>query len=346
MLRIVLFGSVGSSEATLRKLIEHKANVIGVFGLAKPKDKIVSGYVDLSEIATKHKLPYYSFDSVKDTWVLEELQCLKPDLIFVVGLSQLIPESIINLAKHGAVGFHPTDLPKGRGRAPIAWTVLNEKQGAANFFKISAGVDDGPIYVKERFKVEGDDDAGSIELKIIDSIHRALDRWLPKLLTGDFSNVKQNEDEAYYYEKRTHIDGVINWDKSSDEIHGLVRASSHPHPGAFSFFGDNKVIVWKTEKIIDLNVIGVVGRIVRFVDKKPVVQTGNGLLKLIDYTILDYFNKESGAELFVGSRLGYYNQNEIYRLRNRLNFIEKKMAELMSLVNKSDDDNLCNDNPT
>ena len=47
-----------------------------------------------------------------------------------------------------------------------------------------------------------------------------------------------------YWEKRTPEDGLINWMDSSKNIHKLIRATTHPYPGAFTFY-NNKKIEWE-----------------------------------------------------------------------------------------------------
>lgn len=67
--------------------------------------------------------------------IKEQIRKSSVDILFVVGLSQLIDEDIIRMPRFGCVGFHPTKLPKGRGRAPMAWLILDRGEGAATFLK-------------------------------------------------------------------------------------------------------------------------------------------------------------------------------------------------------------------
>lgn len=324
MMRIVLFGSVTSSLLTLRKLIENNANIVGVFGLSVAKSSNVSGYVDLKSFAEECRLSYWAFDSLKDEFIESKIKTLRPDFIFVIGLSQLIPITLLNIAKYGGVGFHPTDLPKGRGRAPIAWSILNLENGASNFFKLLDGVDNGGIYVKEKFNISEEDDVESVERKILNSMEVALDRWLPKLLSGDIKCIIQDENKASYYEKRFPIDGIIDWSKSASEIVRLIRATSHSYPGAFSYVKDHKIIIWKARVIKNLNIQGVIGRIIKVFEGGFVIQVGDGHLYVEDYEIVD----DCGINLVVGSRLGYYEQVEIFKMKMRLIAIENELKLL------------------
>lgn len=246
MHRIALAGSVTSSFTTLQMLVKHNLNVVGVLGY-EPDDPLpVSGYVNMKEYCILNDIPYHPFKKINSKNTTEILTELSPDIFFVVGLSQLVPTEILNIAKLGNIGFHPTLLPRGRGRAPIAWLIFEEKYGAANFFLMGEGTDDGPVFVQKPFNVESSDNATTIEQKIINSIELALDEWLPQLKNGLWSPVPQDESLATYYAKRTPEDGWINWTDSSINIDKLIRASFKPHPGAYTFLNQQKLIVFKT----------------------------------------------------------------------------------------------------
>lgn len=313
-MRVLLIGAVESTERTLLKLIEHKLNLVGVMGY-QPKDiDRVSGYVDLSSIANSNSIPFLSFRNINDHY--EDVVNFEPDIIFVVGLSQLISEKIISLPQYGCVGFHPTHLPSGRGRAPIAWLVLEQQSGAANFFRIGDGVDDGPIYVQQPFQISEQDDAGSVCEKLFEAMDIALDHWLPKLSSGDLSCVKQNDSKATWFARRTPEDGVLDWQKSADDSVRLIRASSRPHPGAFTFCSDSRIIVWQAHSCNELAIKGVIGRIVLIEDPNSfVVQCGTGLLRVTEYSVAD----NQIWQPKVGLKLGYDAEAEIFQLRKRLN---------------------------
>ena len=67
--------------------------------------------------------------------IKEQIRKSSVDILFVVGLSQLIDEDIIRMPRFGCVGFHPTKLPKGRGRAPMAWLILDRGEALLHFLK-------------------------------------------------------------------------------------------------------------------------------------------------------------------------------------------------------------------
>jgi len=323
-MKIVLAGAVSSTLTTLKKLIEHKMEVVGVLGYEPESTRNVSGYSLLQPIARANNIAYMPFSKINDAKVVQQLKNWQPDIIFIVGLSQLVKDEILSIPPKGIIGFHPTALPKGRGRAPIAWAVLKEKLVGANFFIMDSGVDSGDILVQELFPVEDNDYAEDIEIKILKAIEIALDKLLPTLKKGIIKAQTQNEDEASYYGRRTPNDGCINWHNTAKNIQKLIRASSRPHPGAFTFNGDTKVIIWKAEIEKTINYTGVVGRILKQNDKGHLlVQTGDGLLWITEYEVIDFDENILDKSLKVGQMLGYYSDLEIYKLKKEIKKLKK-----------------------
>ncbi len=325
-MRIVIAGAVSSTLTTLKKLVEHQMDIVGVLGYEPASLKNVSAYTRLKPVALENELDYKPFVKINDESIVAQVKSWKPDLLFVVGLSQLIGDELINSATHGVVGFHPTSLPRGRGRAPIAWAILNEKQAGANFFLIDDGVDSGPILAQQLFDIEDDDYAEDFELKMIDAINKALDNWLPQLKKGVVNAIPQNDEHASYYGRRAPNDGCINWHLSATEIYKLIRASSRPHPGAFTFKENIRVLVWKARPEKTRNITGVIGRVLEVNEKgEALVQAGEGLLWLTEYELYDFDENQLDQNLKVGQKLGYHIDLELFKLKKEIKQLKNKL---------------------
>jgi methionyl-tRNA formyltransferase len=280
----------------------------------------------MDDLAAANDIPYVDFRRINDDAVIAQVRSWEPDLFFVVGLSQIVTKELLRVPSVGCVGFHPTRLPEGRGRAPVAWLVLDACPGAATFFLMDEGADSGPILVQEPFSVSERDYASDVIVKLERAIDRALDRWLPRLRTGEWSPVPQGTSLISYNGRRTPSDGLIDWNKSSEEIFALIRAASRPHPGAYTYVENAKMIIWRAQPEYELPMRGVPGRIL-CVDRSTgcLVQTGNGLLWLTEIEFVDL--RDSEPMLRVGAKLGYSTQDEIHLLTRRLEYLEKLMQK-------------------
>ena len=318
-LNIVVIGSVTTTERTIKGLLRHDFNIAGILGYEPIDPAKVSGLVNLNKIARSNDIDYKGFQKINDSENLLWGKERKPDIIFAVGFSQLLGDEWLGMATMGCVGFHPTCLPQGRGRAPIAWIILEERQGAATFFLMGPGADDGPIFVQKEFEVTQHDDASSIEEKISLGIDEALDDWLPSLRNGEWDPVPQDELKASWYGKRSIEDGLINWEMDAEEIDLLIKASCKPHPGAYSFLNRQKIEIYSAEVEKSIPIKGTVGRILQVDDSKGyLVQCGRGLIWINNLGL------PKCLRLKIGDRFGFLIQQEIFELWERLEQLNGK----------------------
>jgi len=316
-MKVLVIGAVGTTALTIELLYKHGFDIVGVLGQEPVNKNRVSGLSDLASLCLKLGLDYQGYQKINHIDHITWAEAKNPEVIFAVGFSQLLNQQWLTMPTKGCIGFHPTVLPQGRGRAPVAWTILEGKNGAANFFLMGEGADDGPIFAQERFDVTREDDAESFIPKLRHAIAGALDKWLPELKLGEWNPKPQDESQATYYGKREPCDSIIDWSKSALEIDRLIKASSLPHPGAFTFFNQKVVTIWKSHVSKMEHLKGVVGRILLVENDSYLVQCGENTSLWIDK--LDYELK--GYNFKIGDKFGFLYQNHQEELIN--NFVWK-----------------------
>lgn len=296
-----LIGSVSSSVAALRGMLRGGLPVAGVCGLHRRRAATVSDYCDLEPLAAEAGLPYLAFDKVTEPDVAEFLGRIRPDWLFVVGLSQLLPALVRDLARVGAVGFHPTLLPQGRGRAPVAWTILLQKQAAANLFFLTDEADAGDLIAQWPVEVRPDDYAQDLIDRTNIVLEQMVAELAPAFTAGQVPRTPQDHARATFYARRRPEDGQIQWASSAADIYRLIRAVSHPYPGAFTYCAGRKIVIWRA-RLVDGDWGEVApGTVVEVRKGRPVVAAATGGLQLTDV-------QESGegvaVSLSVGDKLG------------------------------------------
>ena len=73
-----------------------------------------SGRAYLDDFCSNNSIELLKCNNINDEVVLNKLKKLNIDWLFIIGWSQIASEDILNCAKFGAIGMHPTLLPAGR----------------------------------------------------------------------------------------------------------------------------------------------------------------------------------------------------------------------------------------
>jgi methionyl-tRNA formyltransferase len=164
-----------------------------------------------------------------------QLKKISPDFIFSFYYRRMLPPEVLAAAKRGAFNMHGSLLPKYRGRAPVNWAVLNgERETGATLHEMVAKPDAGRIVDQQAVPIGPDETAGEVMAKVSAAAETIMKRSIRALLAGT-ARLRPNDLAAgSYYGARRPEDGRIDWSKSAQEIHNLVRAVAPPYPGAFT----------------------------------------------------------------------------------------------------------------
>jgi len=291
----VSFDTIGRD--CLEAAAEVGAEIVGVVTLPGPIDPNRSGQCAFDDVAARFDAALIETRDVNALETLNEIRKVEPELIFVVGWSQLVHEPFLALASEGVFGMHPTLLPRHRGRAPIPWAILSglARTGVTLFEIVDPTADSGAIVGQVEVPVSAEETATSLFASLA-AAHVALIRELvPQLLERSAPRVPQDAKRASSWPKRSPADGIIDWETRAPYLYDWVRAQTRPYPGAFTFLGDEKVIVWGARPV-DLAGPAAAGTVVALREERPVVACGEGALLLEEF--------ETSAELAVGVRLG------------------------------------------
>lgn len=298
-MKAVLIGSVKSSEIVLEEMIASGFPLAMVFSLDEEISENVSGYFPIHETAEKYSIAYKKFRKINDEENIKILEEVKPDYIFVIGLSQLVDKRILAIPSRGCIGFHPTPLPKFRGRAAMVWQVLlGVKKTKCTLFMLDEGMDSGDILGQQDYIIGDDDYAKDVESKLCEALRLLSRKILPGLVNNTIVPKKQNEEEATYLLVRRPEDGLIDWNKSVKKIHRLIRAVSEPYPGAYGMYdGQHKIIIWRADIIKNKNIIGIPGQICKVEPDYFDILGRDGIIRVKKWDNLD------SVKMFVGHKL-------------------------------------------
>lgn len=204
-----------------------------------------SGRIFIDDFCRTNRIEIFKIRNINDEVCIAKLWEANLDWLFIIGWSQIAGPQVLKCAKQGVLGIHPTLLPQGRGRAAIPWAIIKGlRKTGVTLFKLDEGVDTGPILTQLELPIESDETATSIYARVCKA-HRMVirDIW-PDLMLGNPKLTPQDESAASEWPGRRPEDGRIFPTMSVDEVDRLVRATTHPYPGAFWEESDHIVRIW------------------------------------------------------------------------------------------------------
>src|ERR1700730_11426069 len=164
-MRIVFVGTVEFSRRCLEEVVAAGGDVVGVLTLPPERGGAHGDYADLSPVADAHGLSLHLIGNVNDPETLALIRSLRPDLILVLGGSQLLGPELLSIAS--CIGSHPALLPRDRGRHPLTWALVDGlDETGLTFFWLDEGADSGDILWQHAVRIDPDDDAASLYAKI------------------------------------------------------------------------------------------------------------------------------------------------------------------------------------
>jgi methionyl-tRNA formyltransferase len=251
--RIIFMGTPEFAVASLNALVKERFNVVAV--ITAP-DKPAGRGMKLQESAVKkyaveHDIPVLQPEKLKAPHFLEDLRSYKADLQVVVAF-RMLPEVVWNMPPLGTINLHGSLLPKYRGAAPINWAVINgEKETGVTTFKLQHEIDTGNILLKKIVPIGENETAGDVHDKMKEVGAELLVQTVNGLLEGSLEEIPQ--EQLLQNEQTVHAPKIftetckIDWNKTVDEVHNLIRGLS-PYPAAFTELDGKKLKIYKSEK--------------------------------------------------------------------------------------------------
>ncbi|WP_278549199.1 formyltransferase [Cloacibacillus evryensis] len=273
--RTVIFAYSEVGCLCLEELIKDGANVAAVFTHEDDPNENI-WFRSVKEIAEKNGIPVRTPKKLEADEI-EYFNSLAPELVLSFYYRALIPKAVLDAPRLGAYNLHGALLPKYRGRACVNWAVLNgERETGATLHVMTERADRGDIVDRQAVPIEFTDTAYDVFMKVAEAARQIVARRLPELEAGSAPRRPQDESAATCFGRRRPEDGKIDWSKSAEEIYNLIRAVTHPFPGAFTELAGKKYYIWKARPIK-----GGAKPHTIVSENPPVIGTGDGLLEIL-----------------------------------------------------------------
>jgi methionyl-tRNA formyltransferase len=237
-MRIALIGQAAFGEAVFTRLREQGEQIVAVSSIEG-----APGRPDpLWAAAEAAGLPPFPTGRLKKPEVLEAWSATEPDLCVMAFVNHILPERVLEAPPRGTIQYHPSLLPRHRGRSAINWAIMQgDDVTGITIFWVDRGIDTGPILLQKEVPIGPDDTVGSLYFDRlfplgVDAMAEAV-----RLVREDNApRIAQDESRATYEPPADDSTSAIDWWRPAQDVYNLVRGSN-PQPGAHAMFADTQV---------------------------------------------------------------------------------------------------------
>ncbi len=247
-MKIVFMGTPDFAVPSLEMLVNEGYEVVAaVTQPDKPKgrgNKLTAPPV--KEFALLHGVDVLQPEKIKTPEFIEQIRALNPDLLITAAYGKILTKDLLEVPTKGCINVHGSLLPAYRGAAPINWAVINgeKKTGITTMFT-DVGIDTGDMLLKKELEINPDMTVGELHDKMAVLGAEVLKETLIELKKGTLKRIPQQDSESTYAPMINKELGLIDWNKTAQQVHNLVRGTD-PWPGAYTFLNGNRMRVWKT----------------------------------------------------------------------------------------------------
>jgi methionyl-tRNA formyltransferase len=243
-MKVAVFGYHNIGYECLKVLIDLGEEIVAVVTHEDdPSEEI--WFQSVADLARSRHLPAYAPANPNAPEFVDLIRRLAPDLIFSFYYRRLLSRELLAIPRLGGINLHGSLLPKYRGRSPVNWVLINgETETGVTLHYMIEKADAGDIIAQKRVPIDIEDTALTLFHKLTAAAAGLLKETYPLIKASTAPRMPQDSRLATKFGGRRPEDGRIVWEWSALSIYNLIRAVTHPYPGAFTFLGGRKLYVW------------------------------------------------------------------------------------------------------
>ena len=243
-MRTVVFAYQSIGHACLEEVLRQGHDVAAVVTVEDDPNENI-WFQSVADLARSAGLPVLLPGDPNGPETIWNIRSLAPDIIFSFYYRYMMKPELLEIAPRGALNMHGSYLPKYRGRCPVNWVLVHgETETGVTLHYMVERPDAGDIVAQRKFPIEFTDTAQDIYEKMIPAARDIMVEVLPLLDAGTAPRIPQDPSQASYFGGRKPADGRFEWSWPALRIYNLVRAVTHPYPGAFVETPQGKLLVW------------------------------------------------------------------------------------------------------
>ncbi len=228
----------------------------------------------VKKVALTHGIEVYQPLTLKDAAAQAKLAECAAEVMVVAAYGLILPQAVLDLPRFGCLNIHASLLPRWRGAAPIQRALLaGDAQTGVCIMQMEAGLDTGPVLLREAFPVGGEDTSATLHDKLAACGARLIVDALGQM---PLPATPQAVDGVTYAHKIEKSEAAIDWTKSADELDRHIRAFN-PFPGAQAQLAGQTVKLWAASSV---DASGRPGEVLTLDRQSLIVACGSGALAI------------------------------------------------------------------
>ncbi len=242
-MRIVLVGQGPFAEKVLEALTQKGEEIVGVFTLPDKRGDPVA------ILGEKLRIPVFRPNGLKDPEVYDLYVKLKPELVILAFVTDILPEKLLTIPTIGTICYHPSLLPRHRGASGIHWAIIQgDQRTGLTIFWVDRGIDTGPILLQKEVEIKPEDTTGSLYFNALFPMGvEAIVESVDLIKQGKAPRIPQDESKATYEPPCDDRVAQINFNKPVLEVYNLIRGCD-PQPGAYTSFKGEKIRFYEAKR--------------------------------------------------------------------------------------------------
>lgn len=291
-MRTAFLGTPEFAVPSLKMLVESGHDIAVFTQPDRPKGRGKSlAMPEVKRFALEAGLPVYQFEKIRSEEGLAALTGFAPDLMVTAAFGQLLSKANLAAAKHGCINVHGSLLPKYRGASPIQSAIIaGERVTGCTTMLTDIGMDTGDILLYKEVEIGEDETYGELYARLAALGAELLKETITALENGTLVRTPQNDEEATHCKTIKKSEAQIDFSRSSQSIHDLVRGMD-PSPIAYASCGGENIKIFKTKPLTDASPLfdeateaggnAAIGECVIASSKKGlIVKTGDGYIEI------------------------------------------------------------------
>ena len=292
-MKLIFAGTPEFAAQSLRAILSTENQVVLV--LTQPDRPAGRGMVlqpsAVKQVASEHGIEVFQPPTLRDPAAQARLAAVGADAMVVAAYGLILPQTVLDLPRHGCINIHASLLPRWRGAAPIQRAIqAGDTETGVSIMQMEAGLDTGPVLLREALPITEGDTAASLHDRLAELGARLIVDALRNL---PLTPCPQPSDGVTYAAKIDKAESMLDWRLPALQLSRQVRAFN-PFPGTLAYLDGTSVKIWKA--VPDANG-GVPGTVLSANKDGIVVACGEGALRLCE------LQKAGGKRLVAGQFL-------------------------------------------